>query len=119
MFADILRYGNLIHDNVKAKVLSYLQEKAVSYPDNRRGKHQEDGEAFLPQVHDVVAYVGSDQKIHLAHVTEVISKNVARIIIVKNGKVEEVTSHISLLKLIYRPHDGNNFLDLTVAALRV
>ena len=66
MFADILKYGNVIRDNVKAKVLSYLQEKAVSYPDNRRGKHQEDGEAVLPQVHEVVAYVGSDQKIHFA-----------------------------------------------------
>ena len=71
--------------------------------DQRRGRHQEDGEAVLPQVHDVVAYVGSDQKIHLALVTEIISKNVVRIRIVKNGKVEEVSSHISLLKLIYLP----------------
>ena len=48
MFADILKYGNVIRDNVKAKVLSYLQEKAVSYPDERRVKRQEDGEAVLP-----------------------------------------------------------------------
>ena len=86
---------------------------------NRRGKHQEDGEAVLPQVHDVVAYVGLDQKIHLALVTEIVSKNVARIRIVKNGKVKEVSSHISLLELIYRPHDGTNYFHLTVTALKV
>ena len=48
MFAVILKYGSVIRDNVKVKVLSYLQENAVSYPDERRGKHQEDGEAVLP-----------------------------------------------------------------------
>ena len=119
MFADILKYGNVIRDNVRSQVLSYLQEKAVSYPDNRRGKHQEDGEAVLPQLHDVVGYVGADQKIHLAIVTEIISKNVVRVRIVKNGKVQETPSHVSLLKLIYRPNDGANFLHLTVQAMRV
>ena len=48
MFADVLKYNATIRENVKLKVRSYLQEKGVSYPDQRKGKHQEDSEMILP-----------------------------------------------------------------------
>jgi hypothetical protein len=116
LFADILKYGNAIRDELQTKVLSYLQEKAVSYPDQRRNKHQEDGAVALPQVHDVVAYVSD--KIHLGLVTELISANVVKLRVIKNGKAEEMSSHVSLLKLIFRPNNGSSFLQLTVTALK-
>ena len=48
MFADVLKYNSTVRENVKLKVRSYLQEKGVSYPDQRKGKHQEDSEMILP-----------------------------------------------------------------------
>ena len=82
LFSDVLKYNAFIRENIKLKVLSYLQEKGVSYPDQRKGKHQVVSEGISPLEHDVVAYKDSTRKIHLRVITGMKSSNVAEIRII-------------------------------------
>ena len=118
LFADVLKYSKAVRENVQAKILSYLQDKAVAYDDQRKNGRQEAGAVTTLQIDDIVAYAGAAGRVHLGMVTGLVSKNVAKLRVMKFGKVEEISCHFHLLKLVYRPQDGKSFLNLMTTALK-
>ena len=118
LFEEVLSYNSTIREVAKGHILSYLREKGVSFPVIRRNGKQ-DPDVVLPLVDDVVAYLASDETIHLGVITKNLKTNVSLVRMFKNGKVCETKLHVSLLKLIYRPNDPESFLHLVAISLKV
>ena len=119
LFEEVLSYNSTIREVAKRHILSYLREKGVAFPVIRRNGKQDPDEVVLPLVDDVVAYLGSDETIHLGVITKNLKPNVSLVRMFKNGKVCETKLHVSLLKLIYRPSDSESFLHLVAISLKV
>ena len=119
LFEEVLSYNSTIREVAKRHILSYLREKGVSFPVIRRNGKQDSDEVTLPLVDDVVAYLSSDENVHLGVITKILKPNVSLVRLIKNGKVCETKLHVSLIKLIYRPSDPESFLHLVAISLRV
>ncbi len=85
----------------------------------RRNGKQDPDDVALPLVDDVVAYLASDETIHLGVITKNLKPNLSLVRMFKNGKVCENKLDVSLLKLIYRPSDPESFLHLVAISLKV
>ena len=119
LFEEVLSYNSTIREVAKKHILSYLREKGVSFPVIRRNGKQDSDEVTLPLVDDVVAYLSSDENVHLGVITKILKPNVSLVRLIKNGKMCETKMHVSLIKLIYRPSDPESFLHLVAISLRV
>ena len=113
LLSDILEYNNTIKIVVKEKIISYLQEKGISYPDRRVDGRQTAAPSRRPQPGDVVGYKDSSNKLHLGIVENLEKKSVVRMRIIKRGKPDSVATHLDLIKLIYRPEDSQQFSVMT------
>ena len=105
LFEEVLSYNKTIRMVAKGHIMSYLREKGVSFPVIRRNGKQDTDDVVLPLVDDVVAYLQSDDTIHLGVITKILKPNLSLVRMFKNGKITENNIHVSLLKLIYRPND--------------
>ena len=119
LFEEVLTYNDTIREVAKGHILAYLREKGVSFPVIRRNGKQDPENVVLPLVDDVVAYLASDETIHMGVITENLKPNLSLVRMIKNGKVTENKIHISLLKLIYRPNDPESFLHLVAVSLKI
>ena len=119
LFEEVLSYNSTIREVAKGHILSYLREKGVSFPVIRRNGKQDPDDVVLPLVDDVVAYLASDETIHLGVITENLKPNLSLVRMIKNGKATENKIHVLLLKLIYRPNDPESFLPLVAVSLKI
>ena len=112
-FDNILTYSTEVKQNVKNKILAYLQEKAVSYPDLRLKGKQVDSHTLLPLANDVVLYADSTGHLHFAVIAGIVSKNVVNLKIIRYGKPEMTNTHVSLIKLVYRSENPDCYLNIS------
>ena len=104
IFSSILDYNEQVKKTTKLLILEYLQDKALAYKDTRRGgcDKQYTGVDISPLVGDVVTYEGAAKETRMGIITEILGRNIVELRVIKSGRSQIITSHVKLLKMIYR-----------------
>ena len=106
IFSSILDYNEQVKKTTKSLILEYLQDKALGYKDTRRAgsDKQYTGVEISPLIGDIVTYEGSAKEIRMGIVTEILGRNIVELRIIKSGRSQIITSHVKLLKMVYRDY---------------
>ena len=92
-------------------LLSYLQDFAIYYRDPKN-VHSDTQSDLSPQVNDFVCYRDGGKKTHFGIIDSILEQNLVSLRVIKYGKMTWQNTHSRTMKLLFRPSDERNFVNI-------
>ena len=92
-------------------LLTYLQDFAIYYRDPKN-VHSDTQSDLTPQVNDFVCYRDGGKKTHFGIIDSILEQNLVSLRVIKHGKVTWQNTHSRTIKLLFRPKDESNFVNI-------